>query len=92
MQAVYKGFCDAKRAAAEQLTKGMTFNNMAVMLPWFSKLGEADRSLLGNDWWPYGMGANRTAVEAILRYHYEQGLTKRRFTCEDIFVPGLLDT
>jgi hypothetical protein len=26
------------------------------------------------------------------RYHHEQGLTKRRFTIEDIVVPGLLDT
>jgi hypothetical protein len=27
-----------------------------------------------------------------LRYHFEQGLSKRRLTCEDIFVPELLDT
>jgi ABC-type nitrate/sulfonate/bicarbonate transport system substrate-binding protein len=92
VRAVYQGFCDAKRVAAEQYVEAMTFNNMATMIPWFSKLLEEDRSLLGEDWWPYGMQANRNAVDAILRYHHEQGLTRRRLTCEDIFVPELLET
>jgi 4,5-dihydroxyphthalate decarboxylase len=47
---------------------------------------------MGRDWWPYGVKANRSAVDAVLRYHHEQGLTQRRFTGEDIFVPSLLDT
>jgi hypothetical protein len=48
-----------------------------------TKLTDEDRSLLGEDSWPYGMEANRKAVDAVLRYHHEQGL----MTCEDIFVP-----
>jgi hypothetical protein len=92
VKAVYKGFCDAKDVVAEQYVHGMTFNNMATMVPWLSKLIVADRSLLGTDWWPYGLEANRTAIDTCLRYHFEQGLTKRRMTCEDIFVPGLLET
>jgi hypothetical protein len=52
----------------------------------------ADRSLLGQDWCPYGLEANRQAMDIILRYRHEQGLTKRRFTCQDIFVPSLLNT
>ena len=92
VKAVYDGFCGAKQVMAEQYAKGMTFNNMATMLPWFSKLVDEDRSLLGEDWWPYGMAANRKAVDAVLRYHHEQGLTKRRLTCEDIFLPDLLGT
>ena len=92
VRAVYRGFCEAKDAAVKEYVEGRTFNNMALMLPWLGKLIDADRRLLGQDWWPYGLRANRPAVDAILRYHHEQGLTKRRFTCEDIFVPGLLDT
>ena len=92
VRAVYKGFCDAKSVTSQQLLKGMTFNNMAVMLPWITRLVDEDRTLMGDDWWPYGMKANRAAVDAILRYHHEQGLTDRRFTCEDIFVPELMDT
>lgn len=32
------------------------------------------------------------AIDAVLRYHHEQGLTKRRFAPEEVFVPYLLDT
>ena len=92
LRAVYQGFCDAKDMVREQYTKGMIFNNMNIMMPWFSKLVEADRHLLGDDWFPYGLGANRKAVDTFLRYHFEQGLSKRRLTCEDIFVPQFLGT
>ncbi len=92
VRAVYRGFCDAKAAAAEELARGMTFNNMATMVPWLTDLLARDRALLGADWWPYGIGANRAALDAVLRYHHEQGLTARRFAIDDIFVPYLLDT
>ena len=92
VRAVYQAFCDAKAIAAEELTHGMTFNNMATMIPWLTGLLSRDRELLGTDWWPYGIQANRAAIDAVLRYHHEQGLTDRRFTVEEIFVPYLLDT
>jgi len=47
---------------------------------------------LGGNWWPYGIQANRKALEAILRYHFEQGITERLFTIEEISVPELLGT
>ena len=92
VKAVYQGFCAAKNATVEQFVKGMTFNNMAMMVPWLTKRIEEDCELLGEDWWPYGIAANRAALDAILRYHHEQGLTRQRFTVEDLFVPYLLDT
>ena len=92
VEAVYKGFCDAKDATMEQYKTGLIFNNMGTMMPWFSKLVDEDRSLLGEDWWPYGVEANRKAVDTFLRYHFEQGLSKRRLTCEDIFMPEFLGT
>ena len=33
VRAIYRAFCDAKSVAAEELTRGMTFNNMATMIP-----------------------------------------------------------
>ena len=92
IKAVYQGFCDAKRAMVEQYVKGMTFNNMQTMIPWLTGLIGQNRDLMGEDWWPYGVNANRAAIDAVLRYHHEQGLTKRRFAVEDIFVPYVLDT
>ena len=90
--ALYRGFCAAKDGMQERYVRGMTFNNMDLMLPWLTELIGESRALLGQDWWPYGIGQNRAALDAILRYHYEQGLTRRRFAIEDVFAPGLLDT
>ncbi len=92
VRAVYRGFCEAKQQAEERYVKGMTFNNMNVMLPWLTELVKNDRELLGKEWWPYGLTTNRAAVEAVLRYHHEQGLTPRRFGVEELFAPALLDT
>ena len=92
LKAVYAGFCAAKDEMAQQYLHGMTFNNMTVMLPWLTKLIGDDREVLGDDWWPYGINANRAALDAVLRYHHEQGLTRRRFTIEEVFAPALLET
>ena len=92
LRSVYKAFCDAKDAARAQYLKGAIFNNMATMVPWFSQLIDEDTELLGEDWWPYGMKANRKMVDTFLRYHFEQGLSKRQMTCEDIFVPDFLES
>ena len=89
---VYRGFCAAKDAAMDHYNKGLTFNNIDTMIPWLSPLIEENRQLLADDWWPYGIEANRKAFDTFLRYHFEQGLSKRRLTCEDIFVPELLNT
>ena len=90
--AVYKGFCDAKDVAVKQYTAAAMFHHAPTMIPWLSQLFDEDRALLGDDWWPYGVAANRAAVDTFLRYHFEQGLSKRLLTCEDIFVPELLQT
>jgi ABC-type nitrate/sulfonate/bicarbonate transport system substrate-binding protein len=89
---IYQSFCEAKDAAVKAYEHGRIFNNMEMMFPWFSNLTTEDRAVLEEDWWPYGIEANRKALEAILRYHHEQGITKRLFKIEDIFVPELLTT
>ena len=89
---LYGAFCDAKKSAMEAYEHQRIFNNMDVMFPWFSHLMEEDRNALGEDWWPYGISANRKALEAVLRYHFEQGITDRLYTIEDLFAAVLLDT
>ncbi|ACU72874.1 4,5-dihydroxyphthalate decarboxylase [Catenulispora acidiphila DSM 44928] len=90
VRAVYRAFCEAKDLAAQRYLDEAVKQHMGVMTPWFSKLFADNRSLFGDDWWPYGVKANRKAVDTFLRYHYEQGLSGRLLTCEDIFVPELL--
>ncbi len=91
-RAVYQGFCAAKDQAVQNYKFGRIFNHITIMVPWFSELFDENRDFFGEDWWPYGIDANRAAVDTLLRYHYEQGLSQRRLTCEDVFVADLLDT
>jgi len=91
-QAIYKGFCDAKDVAVKQYIGATMFHQAPTMIPWFSQLMAENRRLMSDDWWPYGVAANRKTVDTFLRYTFEQGLSKRRLTCEDIFVPELLET
>jgi 4,5-dihydroxyphthalate decarboxylase len=90
--ALYAGFRAAKDVTVERYRAGRPFNHMTVMTPWVSELYDENRALLGEDWWPYGIAANRTALDTALRYHAEQGLTRRRFTCEEVFAGELLGT
>ena len=91
-QNVYQGFCDAKDACVQDYLHGKIFNNMGIMFPWLNRLIDDDIALLGDDWWPYGMNANRAAIDLILRYHHEQGITDRRYAVEDLFAGSLLHT
>ncbi|HEY2697160.1 MAG TPA: 4,5-dihydroxyphthalate decarboxylase [Pseudonocardiaceae bacterium] len=92
LRAVYQAFTDAKEITANRHREGALKQHMAIMTPWFSDLFAENRRLLGEDWWPYGLAANRDAVDTFLRYHREQGLSKRQWQGGDIFAPALLDT
>lgn len=91
-RAIYDGFCEAKESAMEHYRKGALDQHMDFTMPWTSQLFDENRRLFPRDWWPYGVEANRTAIDTYLRYHFEQGLSKRRLTCDDIFIPELLGT
>ncbi|GHJ35511.1 4,5-dihydroxyphthalate decarboxylase [Streptomyces sp. TS71-3] len=92
MTSIYRAFREAKEIAQQKYRHGALKQHMGVVTPWFSSHFEENRALLGEDWWPYGLGANRKVVDTFLRYHHEQGLSKRLLTSEDIIVPALLDT
>jgi len=40
--------------------------------------------------WRYGAEANRTTLEALTRYAYEQGVAARNLEPEELFFPGVL--
>jgi 4,5-dihydroxyphthalate decarboxylase len=60
-------------------------------LAWFGAEQEEERALLGPDPWPYSIGKNQAALETLLDYAVEQGLTERRLEVKDIFAPATLD-
>jgi 4,5-dihydroxyphthalate decarboxylase len=81
-QSLLKAFTQAQRKTYEYLNTSMA---LTTMLPWQSAHVEEARALLGEDWWPYGLEPNRHVLETFLRYHNEQGLSKRRLKVEELF-------
>jgi 4,5-dihydroxyphthalate decarboxylase len=45
------------------------------------------RLLLGDDYWPYGLEANRRVLRTFLDYAYAQGLAARRLEPAELFAP-----
>jgi 4,5-dihydroxyphthalate decarboxylase len=86
-QSLLKAFTQAQRKTYEHLNTSMA---LTTMLPWQSAHVEEARALLGEDWWPYGLEPNRDVLETFLRYHHEQGLSKRRLKVEELFAPETL--
>jgi 4,5-dihydroxyphthalate decarboxylase len=58
---------------------------LKASLPWSVQEAEETIALMGEDFWPYGIEANRATLETFLRYSYEQGLAKRVLGVEEIF-------
>jgi 4,5-dihydroxyphthalate decarboxylase len=47
------------------------------------------------DWgdpWPYGIRANKPAIDAFVKYNHEQGMIRSKPSYEEIFAAGTLDT
>ncbi|WP_328609871.1 4,5-dihydroxyphthalate decarboxylase [Amycolatopsis sp. NBC_00345] len=91
-RAVYECFLDAKNAAMAKYENARRTFQVQTMPPFVFELFEKNRRLFGDDWYPYGVAKNRNAIEAFHRYHYEQGLSTRHLSIEDVFAPDLLDT
>lgn len=89
---VYRAFVQAKDAAADRYRQSRRIFEVQSMAPWMNALVERNMLQFGEDWWPYGVEANRSALDANLRYQFEQGLVDRRWTPDEIFLPYLLDT
>ena len=86
-RALVDAFTRAKTAVMPHLTE---LDALAVHLPWLVAEAEATIALMGEDFWPYGLAANRAALETQIRWAHEQGLATRRFAVEELFHPSTL--
>src|SRR5437016_4283112 len=68
-QSLYKGFAQAQKITYEDLRETAA---LKVMLPWLIKHVEDTESILGKDFWPYGMEPNVKTLSTFLRYSFEQ--------------------
>lgn len=86
-QSLFKAFKEAKNLAMAYYRARAINLNLTYGFPWVSALLDDVRETMGDDWWPYGVEPNRKTIETFLRYHQEQGLSRRRITIEEMFAP-----
>jgi 4,5-dihydroxyphthalate decarboxylase len=83
-QTLTKALHLAKREAMANLYDSSA---LRFSLPWLIPGLEEARALMGEDFWSYGLEANRNALATFLRYHHEQGLSRRQYAPEELFAP-----
>jgi len=88
-QSLYKAFVQSQQRTYEDLYVTAA---LKAMLPWLTSHVEETRALMGEDYWPYGFAPNRGTLETFLRYHHEQGLSRRLLAPEELFAPETLES
>jgi 4,5-dihydroxyphthalate decarboxylase len=85
---VFKAFLRAKELTMYELGQ---IGHLFVTLPWGVSEFEKARGMMGDDYWSYGLAANRHVLETFLRYHHEQGISARKVAPEELFAASTLD-
>jgi 4,5-dihydroxyphthalate decarboxylase len=86
VETLFRAFCAAKQRALAELADSLA--TLPVSLPLLTAHAEFSAREFGPDWWPYGLEANRTCVETLIRYCREQALIDRDILPEELFHPG----
>ncbi len=81
--ALMAAFNSAKQIAQDRLA---IHQAIPIMLPWMTAEAENTQALMGDDFWPYGIAANRDMLETQIRYSHQQGLISRQPAIEELFV------
>ncbi len=86
-KAVFDAYSNSRRMAYFEMQK----NWFLKTLPWYAQELETTQSLMGKNFFPYGIAPNRKTLETLFRYSHEQGLASRELTIEELFHPTTLD-
>ena len=79
---LYKAFSEAKDICQREL---YTLAAPKYMMPWYIDQYEMALEQMGQDFWPYGLEANRKTLEAFAQYSYEQGLSENLVDVNTMF-------
>ena len=84
---VYKAFAEARELARERFADTTA---PVVMLPWYGYELDRTIALMGSDFWPYGVEANRNDLSTLCRYVYEQGITDSHVSIGELFASSTI--
>lgn len=82
LRSVYEALLQARAKTLTALEDTKAFATMLPMLPAFM---EETQQIFGKDFWPYGVDANRKALEKLVLYAHQQGLTPTMLSVDRLF-------
>ena len=83
-KAVFDAYSESKQLAYNYMAKLGWADDM---LPWYGQELQQTQALMGKNFYSYGIEGNRKTLETLFRYSYEQGLSIRELTIDDLFNP-----
>jgi 4,5-dihydroxyphthalate decarboxylase len=86
-RSLFDAFAESKALCEEGIDETAAAR---YMLPWLHDEVARTRSILGEDYWPYGLDRNVEVLRTFLRYSYDQGLAARPVEPEELFAPETL--
>jgi 4,5-dihydroxyphthalate decarboxylase len=87
---LFKALVKAKNLALQSLDIIARAPAIKISLPWLPDELAETKKIMGDNYWRYGVDANRAALEAMCRYSHEQYLSRSLLRVEELFVPETL--
>jgi 4,5-dihydroxyphthalate decarboxylase len=84
-KAVFDAYSESKALAYSYMTKLGWADDM---LPWYGQELQNTKALMGSNFYSYGLTkSNIKTLKTLFRYSYEQGLSSRELTIDELFNP-----
>ena len=84
---IYKAFSEARDICLQKLE-----DPRWTALAWAQEHLDHQQKVLGTNPWPYGLvPSNQRTLDKLLDYAYDQGLTPKKYSPEDLFAKSTLD-
>ena len=77
-------FTEAKERS---VARALDVNAPRFPVPWAPANAQRASELVGADFWPYGIEANRPTLTTFLEFAFEQGICATKLAPEDLFPP-----
>ena len=88
-RSLYEAFEKARRWAMNGMDDAVA---LRYMLPWLSAEVSRTKSIMGDDYWRYGVDDADPTLSTFLAYSFQQGLASRLWQPRDLFAPEATDT
>ena len=89
-KSLYDAFLEAKNSVIDDLIEASAA--LKYSLPWMRDSLDETLSVMGRDYWPYGLSSNRNTLNKFVEYMYEQGVIPSVVDIKSLFAQEVLST